>query len=122
MNNEKPEYLSEYEDFQKAFKLGETSPDQVGELILKMAGHFARYNLQYANKIRNISAVKANLINSNDENGKPMSASKAEILADATEEGAGYKLAQIHINNIQELINSLKSVQKSLMIEFGNVQ
>lgn len=117
------DYIIEYEDFQKGFKLGETSPDKVGELIMRLAGYYARYNIIYASKLRAFSAVMQTLINStDDQSGKGMTASKAEILGADTKEAAEYELAKVHINNIQEYINSLKSLQRSLMIEYGNVQ
>ena len=117
------DYMIEYEQFQKDFKLSETSPDKVGELIMRMAGYYARYNLIYSDKLRAISAVMSILIKStDDQSGKGMTASKAEILGAATPESAEYELAKVHINNIQEYINSLKCLQRSLMIEYGNVQ
>ena len=116
------DYMADYEAFQKEFKLTETSPDKVGELIMKMAGHYARYNIRFSMKLRNFSLVKAKLINSADDNGKAMTASKAEMLADATDEAKDFELARIHLQNIQEYINSLKSLQKPLMIEYGHVQ
>ena len=65
----------------------------------------------------------ATLINStDDQSGKGMTASKAEILGADPKEAAEYEMARIHINNIQEYVNSLKSLQRSLMIEYGNVQ
>jgi hypothetical protein len=117
------DYMIEYEQFQKEFKLGETSPDKVGEVIMRLAGYYGRYNLIYAEKLRAFSAVMAKLINStDDQSGKGMTASKAEILGKDTSESGEYDLAKVHINNIQEYINSLKSLQRSLMIEYGNTQ
>ena len=115
--------MTEFDQFQNNFKRAETGPDEVGELIMKMAGHYARYNVQYADKLRAFCAVMAGIINSIDiQSGKGMSASKTEILGAATVESAAFQIAKIHINNLQEYINSLKSLQKSLMIEYGHVQ
>ena len=115
--------MTEFDQFQNNFKRTETGPDEVGELIMKMAGHYARYNVQYADKLRAFSTVMAELINSIDtQSGKGMSASKAEILGAATSESAAFQIAKIHINNLQEYINRLKSLQKSLMVEYGHVQ
>lgn len=117
------DYIIEYEDFQKGFKLGETSPDKVGELIMRMAGYYARYNLIYADKLHAFSKVMAEIVNStDDQSGKAITVSKAEMLGNATKEYDEYTLAKVHNYNIQEYINSLKSLQRSLMIEYGNVQ
>lgn len=113
------DYMTEFHQFQGDFKRGQTSPDEVGELIMRMAGHYAKYNIEYAGKLQTFSAVMAELINSVDiQSGKGMTASKAEILGDATTESAAFQIAKIHVNNIQEYINSLKSLQKSLMVEY----
>ena len=120
---EENEYILEYQNFQNEFKRTETSPDQAGELIMHLAGHYARYNMRYADKLRRFSAVMAELINSVDpQSGKGMTASKAEILGKATPESAEYEMARIHINNLQEMINAMKSLQKSLSVEYGNSQ
>ena len=118
-----PDYLVEYEKFQVEFKKTETSPDQVGEMIMRMAGYYARYNLRYADTLHAFSRVMEGLINSPDtQTAKAMTASKAEMLGNATPECAAFQLARIHVANIQEYINSLKSLQKSLMVEYGHVQ
>ena len=120
---EKQDYMLEYEEFSNNFKRTEIAPEEVGELIMKMAGHYARHNIRYADKLRIFSVVMAELINSPDpQTGKAMSASKAEILGEATPECADYTMEKIHINNLQEYINGLKSLQKSLMVEYGHVQ
>lgn len=123
MDQNTPDYIVAYENFQRDFKRTETSPDLVGELIMILAGYYARYNIRYADSLRVYSSVMATIINSPDgQTGKAMSASKAELIGNATPECAAYQLAKVNINNIQEYINSLKSLQKSLMVEYGHVQ
>ena len=123
MEETTPNYMVEFDLFQTEFKRTETSPDQAGELIMHLAGHYARYNMLYADKLRRYSAVMTALINSVDpQSGKSMTASKAEILGSATPEAAEYQLAKVHINNLQEMINAIKSLQKALSVEYGNSQ
>jgi proline racemase len=86
-----------------------------------MAGYFAKYNVRMGDALRHFSVIKANFQNQVDAStGKPMSSSKAEILSEATDEAAIYQMARIHVNNIQEMINGLKSLQKGVLFEYAN--
>jgi len=44
---------------------------------------------------------------------------KAEILAEATSEAALYELNKIHVQNIEQYLNALKSLQKGVLAEFS---
>jgi len=121
MENETLDYIIEYSSFEGKFKKTEVSAEEVGELIMHMTGHFIRYNVRFAESLRAFSAVKAKFQNQVDPlSGKAMSTSKAEILADDTTEAAIYQMAKIHVNNIQEILNSMKSLQKAIMQEYSN--
>jgi hypothetical protein len=116
-----PDYMLDFEAFQNNFRKTEVSGEEVGELVMRMAGYYARYNIRLSEAIRNFSRVKSNFQSQIDpSNSKPMSTSKAEILADATDEAAAYEIARIHVNNIQEMINALKSLQKGILVEYSN--
>ena len=115
------DYINDFEAFQSNFKRTEVSGEEIGEIIMKMAGYFARYNMKMGQALRVFSGVKAKFQNSIDEvTGKSMTSSKAEVLADATEEANTYEMSRIHVNNIQEYINSLKSLQRGIINEYAN--
>lgn len=114
------DYMLDFEAFQNSFKKTEVSGEEVGEMIMKMAGYFARYNTRMGEALRAISAVRSRYQNSVDEStGKAMTTSKAEISADNTPEADAYTMAKIHVQNIQEYINSLKALQRGVLFEYA---
>lgn len=112
--------MIEYEKFQSNFKKTEVSGEEVGELIMRMAGYFARYNVRLSNALRAYTIVCQGVYNMAGDAGKPITASKAEIVAEATPEAAAYELARIHVQNIEQYINSLKSLQKGVLQEYAH--
>ena len=121
MEEEKIDYMEDYDAFQTNFKRTEVSGEEIGEVIMRLAGYFSRYNVRLGEAIRNLSAVKAEFQNQVDSaTGKSMSTAKAETLADATEEASIFVMARIHVNNIQEMINALKAVQRGVLNEYAN--
>ena len=115
------DYILDYEAFQNNFRRTEVSGEEVGEMVMKMAGYFARYNVRMGDALRAFSAVKADFQNQIDSStGKNMSSAKAETLADATEEAAKYEMARIHVSNLEQFINALKSLQKGVLQEYAN--
>ena len=115
------DYMIDYEAFQNNFRKTEVSGEECGEMVMKMAGYYARYNVRLSEAIRNFSRVKSNFQSQIDpSNSKTISTSKAEILADATEEAAAYEIARIHVQNIEQYINALKSLQKGILVEYSN--
>jgi predicted ATP-grasp superfamily ATP-dependent carboligase len=123
MEEEKQDYILAYTTFEENFKKTEVSAEEVGELIMHMTGFYIRYNVKLGNALRNFSAVKASFqANPDPQTGKAISSSKAEMLADDTSEAAIYEMARIHVNNIQEIINSMKSLQKGVMNEYAGSQ
>jgi hypothetical protein len=115
------DYMKEYEEFIANFRKTEVSGEEVGELIMKMAGHFARYNVRYGDALRAFSAVKSSFQSQIDvSSGKTMSSAKAELLADATPEANTYEMARIHINNIEQYINALKALQRGTLNEYSH--
>lgn len=118
---ETPDYIIDYEAFQNNFKKTEVSGEEVGEMIMKFAGYYARYNMRMADAIKNFSAVKAGFQSGIDPmTAKAISSAKAETMADDTPEAATYELARIHINNIEQYINALKALQKGILQEYSH--
>lgn len=120
---ETQDYIKEYEEFQNNYKRTEISGEEIGEMIMRLAGYFAKYNMQLGGALRAFTAVKARLQGSVDEaTGKAMSSSKAEVMSEATSEGALLSSSKIHVNNIQEYINALKALQRGVMFEYSQAQ
>lgn len=115
------DYVAEYEKFMNAFKLSEVSGEEVGAIVMRMGGYYATYNIKLAAALKKISQVRAEIQNGPDPStGKAMSTSKAEILSDATPEGLAYTEAKIHVQNIEQYINALKSLQKGVLQEYAH--
>lgn len=118
-----PDYMIEYNSFQDKFKLTQVSGEEVGELVMHLANYFARYNIQMGNALRSFSAKKAEYQNQVDSTtGKAMSSSKAEVLADATPEADTYEMARIHMTNIEQMLNAMKSLQKGVLFEYASTK
>ena len=74
--------MLEYEAFQNSFKKTEISGEEVGEMVMKMATHFARYNMKLGDALKEFASVKADYQNQVDPStGKATSSSRAEILS-----------------------------------------
>lgn len=117
----KIDYLDEYSKFEEMFRRTETSGEEIGEIIMRMGGYYARRNIELGVTLRKFSVIKADFQNQADPaTGKPTSTSKAEILANATEEATLYQMARIHVNNIQEIMNCLKALQRGTLNEYAN--
>lgn len=121
MENTQPEYMREYEGFVSNYKLTEIAPEEVGLLTIKMAAYYGKYNLKFRNALQNYSIVLRDFQNQIDPiTNKPMSSTKAEVLANATPEAAKYEEIKIDLQNLEQYINGLKSLQRSLLQEFSN--
>ena len=114
-------YIDDYEVFMKNLERqgGNMAGGEVGEMISRLAHHYIRYNiiLARANKLYH---QKAQEIYSSIDNGKPISAAKAEIIASATPESAQYIEAKVHISNIETCINALKALQRGILNEYSH--
>ena len=115
------DYMIDYEAFSDSFKKTEVSGEEVGEMIMRLAGYFARYNVRMGDALRAFSRVKSDFQSQVDTStGKTMSSAKAEVLADATPEAATYEMSRIHVQNIEQYINSLKALQKGILNEYAH--
>jgi hypothetical protein len=112
-------YIDEYTEFMEGFRHKEVSGAEVGEMVARMAGHYMRQNLVMVRSLKVYAKIKADTMGQIDENGKAISASKAEIMAAATPEAYAYEEARAHVHNVQECINSLKSLQKGILNEYA---
>ena len=107
-----------YSEFMKNYALGATSGEQVGELVAKLAGFYPNYNLAMAKAERIFALISRDEVLKTDETtGKAISSAKAETVANASNEASAFKLARVHVQNLEMLIQSAKSLQKGLLQE-----
>ena len=119
--NETPDYIEMYEKFMDSFKRGEVKGDEVGELIARMGSHYARYNIRLKNALRAFTLVKRDVANTVDEQtGKSITSTKAEVIAAATTESAQYEEARAHVQNIEQYLNALKALQRGVINEYAH--
>lgn len=113
-------YLQEYKDFLLEYKKGSTDGERAGELIAIMAQHFATANYEYAKSLIAYNNISSAIEQKIDENGKAISSAKAKILSSATEESSRLINSKVDLENIQEIINALKALQRGIMNEFSH--
>lgn len=115
------EYLEVFSRFMSEYKRAEVSGEEVGEAIMKLAHYYAKYNMQLVAAERRLSIVAAENERGIDEaSGKPISSAKAKTYTDASPESHAYLEARAHVQNIEQFINSLKSLQKGVMNEYAH--
>ena len=114
-------YQKLYDEFITRYNKSETSPSEVGEVLMRIAGLFPNYNMIMIKEERAFSIVRKNTVESSDElTGKAISSAKADTLSDASQEAFAFKTARGHVTNIEMLIGTLKFLQKSLETEYIN--
>lgn len=118
--DEQEAYIKEYNDFINKYEISQVSAEEVGLLICRLANYFAQKNAEAARCNKLSTSKSKEIINMLDEaTGKPITIGKAELLIDATEESIAYEEAKRNIQNIEQMINALKSLQKGVLNEFG---
>jgi phosphoribosylamine-glycine ligase len=116
------DYKSVYQTFLVNYQKGATSGEEVGEVIAKMAQFFSEKNCALASVENDLNALSANIVQSTDEqSGKAISVSKAEILIKSSQEYAKHLLIKTDIQNIEQFINALKYLQKGLLNEYSHM-
>lgn len=120
-SKESEPYAQEYDSFMQTFKKTQVSGEEVGELVMRLGHYFTTYNIKSIQALKEYSSVKAVYMNGVDPaTGKPMTASKAEVLADATPEAYKYQMARAHLQNIEQCLNALKALQRGVLFEYAN--
>lgn len=114
------DYLVEYDTFVTTFKKTQVSGEEVGEMIVRMVNHYCSLNLRLADALRRYSDVIRAFQESVDERtGKPMTSSKAEAMSAATPEAELYNRMKAHVQNAEQIVNGLKSLQKGVLNEYA---
>jgi len=112
-------YQKEYHEFVEAFKSQPVSGFEAGELIARMAEYFSDYNVAMVTALREANKVRKECESQVDANGKAISSTKAEVMASATDEYHAYQVARAHVQNIEQIINAVKALQKGLLSEYA---
>ena len=115
-------YLEDYEAFMKTFEEqgGLMAAGEIGGMIVRMSNYFSRHNLVLGRSLKLFNSQAREIYTQLDDNGKPISAAKAAILADATEPAFAYQEAKIHVQNIEQNINALKALQRGVLNEYSH--
>jgi len=114
-------YKVQYDAFLTSYKAGSTTGEQVGEQIAKMAQWFASQNTILSIATITYAKTTAEFEQRVDENGKQLSSTKAGKLAEATQEASEYVTAKMHVQNVEQIINALKSLQKGVLQEYSHL-
>jgi hypothetical protein len=115
------DYLAEYDSFMEMYKKAEISGEEVGELVMRMASYYARYNLRYVRAMKMYATVAKEIETSTDKlTGKPISSTKAKVIASATPESNYYEETKAHVSNLEQLINALKALQRGVLQEYSH--
>jgi len=110
-------YFEDYTIFMETLEQGFLTGTEVGEMVARMAQHFAKENMLLGRSLKIYNLKARDMYSGVEENGKPISAAKAEILTNATPEAAAYHEARINVQNIEQIINALKALQRGILKE-----
>jgi len=119
---EQEAYQIEYNQFVQNYKLGQVSGEQVGELIMRMVQYYSDKNVSLAGRDEVLNKKAAEIIMMVDEaTDKQISAAKAEVLTKATQEYTSAAKTKAHLQNIEQCINALKSLQRGILNEYSHM-
>jgi hypothetical protein len=113
-------YKEEFDSFMASYSAGAVSAEVIGREICQMAQYFCTANMNKAAAEKCYNRIIAQLSSSID-NGKPISSAKATTLSEATPEYEKMLDAKTELENIDQIINALKSLQKGVLQEFAHV-
>jgi hypothetical protein len=120
MEKTKPSYELEYLKFLDSYTKGQLDGEDLGMLIVKLAHHFSEYNNQVCQCEQYLTIVARDIeVRVDDDTGKVISSAKAKVLVAATKEASDLLKAKTHLENIEQYINALKSLQKGIMNEYS---
>jgi hypothetical protein len=115
------EYEVLYSDFIKNYSIGVTTGEEAGLLVAKLAGYYPNFSAILAKNERAYALISRDeVLKTEDATGKQISATKAQTLADASNEAFAYKEAKMHVTNLEVLIQSAKSLQRGLLQEMSH--
>ena len=116
----KPISQIEYEKFMNEYKSSLVGAEAVGSLIARMGQYFGDANREYGAAIQAYDKTAAMIEQTQDDNGKFISSTKAKILSAASNDGLKLSEKKIEAETIDKQIMCLQSLQKGIINEFGN--
>lgn len=112
-------YKEEYNKFLESYRKGITDGEDVGAIVVKMAQYFADHNTRSGQLEIMFNERAAEIERSVDpDSGKPISSTKAKVIAEATEQYSRFLLSKKDRENIEQILNALKSLQKGILNEY----
>jgi hypothetical protein len=114
-------YLEVYEDFMEEYDKSQANGERAGQIIAILAQYYCTCNQEYAHARSAFDRVAAVIAGTTDESsGKPISSSKADVLAAATPENVRLTQAKVDVQNVEQCINAIKCLQRGIMNEFSH--
>lgn len=113
-------YQTVYDSFLKEhYKIGVTTAEEVGKIICDLTQCFIDENLKVIKLSKRLDNKHLEIISKEDEQtGKPITGVKADVVLKNSEEYYAYNENKIHLENIQQCINSLKKLQEGVQQEY----
>ena len=119
MEEEQKTYKKEYKEFLESYQSGITTGESVGICIARMAQFFVESNLQYGESLVKYNKVASQIEQTTDSSsGKTISSAKAKVIVDATPEAEKLIMAKRNMENVNEIIQSCKALQRGIMAEY----
>lgn len=116
------QYQTEYSEFIASAKQGTVSGESAGLLVARFAQYYAEANMNLAAAENALNRVRAEIAGKSDpDTDKPISVAKAEILTSATPESVSFATARVHLQNIEQMINALKCLQRGVLNEYSHM-
>lgn len=114
-------YQEEYSEFLQRYSKGITSGEDVGESIARMAQYFVEINIKYGRALMAYNVAARTIEEScDDETGKPISSTKAKVISAATPQSDDLIQVKVHLDNLEQIINALKSLQRGILQEYSH--
>lgn len=115
------DYETLYSEFIKNYAANATTGEQVGELVARLAGYYPNYNAAKVKAERAYALTcRDEVLKTDEATGKAVSSAKAETIANASAEATAFKTARMHVENLEMLIQSAKSLQRGLIQEMAH--
>ena len=116
------DYKTEYKEFLEAYESGTIDGEGAGKMIAILAQYFSMSNTEYGISLKAFNKVARTIEEGTDEvSNKPISSSKAKVIAAATPENDALITTKINIENLEQMINATKSLQRGIGNEYSHM-
>lgn len=114
-------YLDTYREFLQKYNTSPTSAEEIGRVMQEITDSYCTANIECAQALIEFNAKYKEIETSQDESGKMISSSKAKVVAEGSNESNAYIMKKAHLENCEQIINSLKSLQKGALNEYSHI-